>query len=158
MYKPHLTLDSIYVSRLKPMSNGLYELKNDAELKATPVPLTQSVLMDELAKVLLTTRSFRVEDVALRVGVPSQKLTVCVQVMFGCTLNALIEAYQKRLMLDLVRCTQLSPEDVAQNCGFAGTKSMYNHFTRHEEKTFFAYRAEHQVHRRVSATDVYEIK
>ncbi|MBQ0057106.1 MAG: hypothetical protein KBT20_05550 [Bacteroidales bacterium] len=151
MYKSHLTLDDIYVSPLRPLGNGLYEVMNDADLLAVPSPKTQCLLMDELARALMRSRRFRVDEVSRLVGVPSKKLSVCISVMFGCNLNELIEAYQQRLLLELVRCTNLSPEDVARRAGYRSEKSMYNHFTRCVNDTFFAYRERHQ--RRVRTVD-----
>lgn len=144
MYKPHLSLNDIYVSPLKPLGNGLYDLMTEAELQAIVLPQTQCLLMDELAKALLRVRRFRVDEVALLVGIPARRLSVCVSVMFGCSLNKLIEDYQQRLLLELTRSTQLPPDQVAARAGFLSQKSMYNHFTRFVGDSFFDYRSRHQ--------------
>lgn len=143
-FEPYLNLDSIYVTVLEPLENGLSRMRNTNEIQREECQKTHSPLFDALAYVLATTTYSKPLSIARALGVSSADLNGAVKIAFGLTLSNLILDYRIRQILELAAATDYAPSKVASRCGMSSEKVMFNLFSRKMNFTFMHYRKSHQ--------------
>ena len=143
-FLPSLSLEKIYVTPLVPQEDGTYRCLSFDEMQQVTMPQTGCALMDAVARTLATVPCRKGIEVADHLDVDLRKLSGAVDLYFGIGLNELVIAYRTCLASELVRLTQLSPEEVAKRCGLASTSTLMHLIKSQLNTTFFDLRKQSQ--------------
>lgn len=119
--------------KLEPVISVEEIIKNDG------APTGQAPI-DAVVRVLKSTRCTKVSEVANVLGVNVRDLQAAMRMLTGGEMKELIILWRLKQAKKLLRETDLSYTEVAEQCGYLNPRSMILIFERYEKVTPYTYR------------------
>lgn len=142
-YIKPITVDMIYVSPLKSKI-----VEQDGWEKVLPVdktvPPTGSLIMDAVADILKRTPLSSMKEIAEEMKVDSRDLSGALHILTQRNPGDFISEYRLRQAKELLACTNLSVQKIAERCGLICGSNLSQRFQKMVRMSPTSYRAKNR--------------
>lgn len=138
------TLDEVYISILTGKQVTNEEGWTKMQEVGQSLPPSGSCILDGLVEALHGSRLRGKSQLAKQLGVSANDLDGAVHLLTGLRLTEFIAQYRLAEAKEYLRCTDLSPETIAQRCGFEASAPFYQKFKSQTGMSVGDYRREYR--------------